>query len=204
MTLTLSLLDALALHFNTNARSLQELLNHPTMVNKVDAFMKGKSLQTTYIDRNGERKEVKYARLSCKSASAQHAYEGYLGGKYFVQCMNCTLLLLLVTVRQHFYCRHRIRLMHPYLKCVVEEHPKGHYKYYPLELLEIVYENDTNRFVDEACWSADIYETATTATPTSLTTSVSTQTADHSVSKNEEETECMKEIINKIYLASFE
>ena len=31
-----------------------------------------------------------------------------------------------------------MRIMHPHLKCVVESHPNGHMKYYPIELLEIV------------------------------------------------------------------
>ena len=55
------------------------------------------------------------------SANLQRAYEGYLG----------------VTVQQHFYCRHRIRLMYPRLRCVIEYGNKAHNKYYPLELLEL-------------------------------------------------------------------
>ncbi|KAL3070326.1 hypothetical protein niasHS_016153 [Heterodera schachtii] len=42
-----------------------------------------------------------------------------------------------VKVHQYFYIKHRIRLLYPQLKCIVEYHNKGHCKYYPLELLAI-------------------------------------------------------------------
>ncbi|KAL3081146.1 hypothetical protein niasHS_012672 [Heterodera schachtii] len=42
-----------------------------------------------------------------------------------------------VKVQQYFYIKHRIRLLYPQLKCIVEYHNKGHCKYYPLELLAI-------------------------------------------------------------------
>ena len=106
--------------------ALQDYLNHPSAVNKVDERLKGCRLRTTYLTKTGERKEIKYGTISLKSAMEQHAYEGYLN----------------VTVQQHYYCRHRIRLMYPRLKCVAEPGKSGHYKYYPLELLEIITSED--------------------------------------------------------------
>lgn len=46
-------------------------------------------------------------------------------------------------MRQHFYCRHRIRLEYPHMKCVVEEHNNGHRKYFPIELLDVIIEDDS-------------------------------------------------------------
>ena len=40
------------------------------------------------------------------------------------------------------YCRHRIRLMFPRLKCLIESTKSGHQKYYPLELVEIYEDED--------------------------------------------------------------
>ena len=102
------LTDALASLFKCEVNALQEHLNHPLAVNKVDAFMKDKRLRTTYLNRYGTKKEVKYTKLSLKSATQQEAYEGYLG----------------ISVRVHFYCRHRIRLLFPSLKCVSELNKK--------------------------------------------------------------------------------
>ena len=118
----MNLIDELTKLFKCEKNALQDYLNHPASINKVDEHLKGLRLRTTYFSRTGERKEIKYATISLKSAMEQHAYEGYLN----------------VSVQQHFYCRHRIRLMYPRLKCVVEYQKSGHYKYYPLELLEIV------------------------------------------------------------------
>lgn len=38
----------------------------------------------------------------------------------------------------HYYCRHRIRLMWPRLKCLVEFGKTGHNRFYPLELVEVI------------------------------------------------------------------
>jgi len=47
-----------------------------------------------------------------------------------------------MTVQQHMYGRHRIRLMFPRLKCIVETSKSGHRKYYPIELVEIYTEKE--------------------------------------------------------------
>lgn len=46
-------------------------------------------------------------------------------------------------MQQHYYVRHRIRLVYPKLKCVMEYQSNGHHsKYYPIELLELFEEED--------------------------------------------------------------
>jgi len=132
------LTDALASLFKCEVNALQEHLNHPLAVNKVDAFMKDKRLRTTYLNRYGTKKEVKYTKLSLKSATQQEAYEGYLG----------------ISVRVHFYCRHRIRLLFPSLKCVSELNQKGNAKHYPIELLEIFADEEDNKEKAQLSWSS--------------------------------------------------
>ena len=76
---SINLIDAFANLLNCKVEGLHDFLNHPTALNKVNDFMKGKNLRTTYLNRNLERKPVKFSCLSLKCASNQHAYEGYLG-----------------------------------------------------------------------------------------------------------------------------
>ena len=119
---TINLLDALSKLLNCEILALHDYMNHPLAGNKINEFLKGKNMQTTYLNRAMEQKSVTFGGFSLKSANQQSAYEGYLG----------------VSVQQHFYCRHRIRLMYPRLRCVIEYGKSGHNKYYPLELLELV------------------------------------------------------------------
>jgi len=60
-------------------KNLQEYLNNPEAVNKVSEFLKGKRLQTTYLDKNEKKKDVKFGGISLKSVSDIYAFEGYLG-----------------------------------------------------------------------------------------------------------------------------
>ena len=131
------LIEALANLFKCDVNALQEHLNHPLAINKIDEFMKDKRLRTTYFDKHGAKKEVKYSKMSLKAASQQEAYEGYLG----------------ISVRVHFYCRHRIRLLYPGLKCVSDLGKNGHAKHYPVELLEI-FEDGGDKEKSQLSWSA--------------------------------------------------
>jgi len=60
-------------------KNLAEFLNNPEVVNRVNEFLRGKKLRTTYLDKNNLTKEVKFGSLSLKSASEIYAFEGYLG-----------------------------------------------------------------------------------------------------------------------------
>lgn len=118
----INFLDAIAEQLNCEPLALHDYLNHPIAQKKISEYLKDKKLRTTYLNLDLEKKNVKFDGLSLKSACQQHAYEGFLG----------------VTIQQHFYCRHRIRLMYPRLRCILERGKGGHNKYYPIELLEVV------------------------------------------------------------------
>lgn len=125
------LTTALSKLLNCKAENLAEYLNNPEAVNKASAYLRGKKLKTTYSNKGGTTKEVEFGNFSLKSASETYAFEGFLG-----KCPFCKHSLTLesseVKVHQYFYIKHRIRLLYPQLKCIVEYHSKGHCKYYPL------------------------------------------------------------------------
>jgi hypothetical protein len=83
-------------------------------------------LTTTYLDRNKQQKKLQFGGISQQCAVFQPAY-----GK-LRQPFNCSVV-------QHFYARHRIRLIHPYLHCVIEKFntPVNEARYYPIELLTL-------------------------------------------------------------------
>jgi hypothetical protein len=59
-------------------------------INKINEFMKGKKLRTTYTNRHDLHKEVKFGGFSLRTAEDQPAYEGYLGIK-----VNLIIFLLI-------------------------------------------------------------------------------------------------------------
>ncbi|KAH7696666.1 hypothetical protein AAVH_36262, partial [Aphelenchoides avenae] len=67
-------------------------------------------------------KEIEFGYLDLRGSSLLPAYNGHLG----------------VTVRQHFYSRHRVELRHPYLPCVAVNGANGQNNFYPLEVIEAV------------------------------------------------------------------
>lgn len=77
--MTVALIEALTKLLSCSAVDLQEQLNHPNAINKVEQFLKGKTLRTSYLNRNDEKKDVCFSSLSLKAAQNLHAYEGYLG-----------------------------------------------------------------------------------------------------------------------------
>jgi hypothetical protein len=77
--MVVALVDALAKLLSCSPLDLQEQLNHPCAINKVEQFLRDKSLRTSYLNRNEEKKDVRFSALSLKPAQNLHAYEGYLG-----------------------------------------------------------------------------------------------------------------------------
>jgi len=86
------LIEALAKHFSVNQKALEDYLNHPLITTKVDEFMKDKHLRTIYKNKAGEYSDVKYSRLSLKSAHEQFAYNGYLAGMLILSYIFISLL----------------------------------------------------------------------------------------------------------------
>ncbi|KAL3070244.1 hypothetical protein niasHS_012621 [Heterodera schachtii] len=81
-------------------------------------FLGDLRLKTVHLKNNIE---ISANSLSFHGADRLCAYRGYLS----------------ITVEQHLYARHRVRLRFPFLPCVVQHGGNHHCYYYPIELLEI-------------------------------------------------------------------
>lgn len=81
MTSKIPLLKVLSKLLDCEVSALQEKLNHPINLQKVNDFLQGKHLRTSYMDNNGQYKDINgsLCKIGTKSAREQHAYEGYLG-----------------------------------------------------------------------------------------------------------------------------
>ncbi|KAL3077370.1 hypothetical protein niasHS_000313 [Heterodera schachtii] len=114
-------------------KSLRDRLNHPEdRVNAMNGLM-GKKVRTTYKDRNGMHKTFFVGGITERGAAFVPAY-GNLRAPYNVN------------VAAYFYARHRIKLHFPYLPCIIERFSgRGEDRFYPMELLEIVDEENKGR-----------------------------------------------------------
>jgi hypothetical protein len=122
------LIDELAKLLGCGVERLPDRLNHPLYAQKVEHFLRWKRIRTTYTGKEGGKQDVSFHMLSTQSAHNLHAYEGYLQ----------------ITVRQHYYCLHKIKLIYPFMKCLTEIGRNGHCKFYPLELLEVKLQHSTS------------------------------------------------------------
>jgi hypothetical protein len=113
------------------SNSLRDRLNHPIDRSKVLKELLGSKVRTTYKDRNGLFHTFFVDGLTTVGADSLQAY-GRLKRPFNIN------------VAAHFYARHKIKLHHPFLHCVVEKFKSGgEDRYYPLELLECVKEGLT-------------------------------------------------------------
>jgi hypothetical protein len=121
-----SLISEIARILKCNEGSLRDHLNHPKNMELVNQALEGRTLTTTYLDRMKMHKKFLFGGISMQSAVFQPAY-----GK-LRQPFNCSVV-------QHFYARHRIRLIHPYLHCVMEKFntTECEDRYFPIELLTL-------------------------------------------------------------------
>ena len=79
---SINLINALAKLLSCEPQALHDYLNHPSALAKVNAFLKGKRLRTTYLNKCCEKKEIKYGGITHTTAMNQMAYEGFLGMCY--------------------------------------------------------------------------------------------------------------------------
>ena len=119
---TIPLLQFICKLLECEIDDIAEYLFFPFNREKVDSLLKGLWLQTNYKNRQGSKHLFRFSGLSIQDAKHLKAYKGFLG----------------ITVAQHFYARHRIRLLHYDLPCAIEYTCHGDAHYYPLELLEVV------------------------------------------------------------------
>nr|CAD2167493.1 unnamed protein product [Meloidogyne enterolobii] len=107
------------------------LVNPQTRIKVMKEFLDRK-VQTTYLNKDYQRKTFLFGGLTRKGANRIRAY-GRLRSHYNV------------TISQHFYTRHRIRLRNPYLNCVIDRRPFEKDRFYPLEVLEFVDEEHMDK-----------------------------------------------------------
>ena len=62
---------------------------------------------------------IEFSGMSMLGANRQYAYRGYLG----------------ITVQQHMYAKHKLKLRHADLPCIEENTNAGHINYFPIEFL---------------------------------------------------------------------
>ncbi|KAL7080694.1 hypothetical protein ACQ4LE_000949 [Meloidogyne hapla] len=115
---------------NCPLKSLRDQLFHPKNRILILKELLGRKVRTTYEDRNGRQKTFKIGGLTKYGANSTQAY-GRLPRPFNI------------SVAAHFYARHRIRLQRPFLHCIVERFPRHmEDRYYPLELLELIVEEE--------------------------------------------------------------
>lgn len=88
-------------------------------ISLVDKYLKNRCIVTKHLKVN---RVIHYNGLSKKSLQNIKAFNGYMG----------------ITLLQYYYVKHRIRLIHQKLPCIMVKGGKDHISYYPLEVLEIL------------------------------------------------------------------
>uniref|UniRef100_A0A914H7Z3 PAZ domain-containing protein n=1 Tax=Globodera rostochiensis TaxID=31243 RepID=A0A914H7Z3_GLORO len=132
-----------AKHLNCPTKSLPDRLNHPEDRISTLRTLIGRKVRTTYKDRNGMSKVFFIGGISTKGAALTPAY-GRLCQPYNVN------------IAAHFYARHRIRLHHPYIPCIIERFPGGgEDRFYPMELLELIEEKEEGA---SASWLGQMFK----------------------------------------------
>jgi hypothetical protein len=112
---------------NCNVKSIRDKINHPSNQAILHQALIGRKAQTTYSDRYGMKKTIIIGGITTKGADNIPAY-GRLSRPFNI------------CVTAYFFCRHGIKLHHPFHPCLIEIYPRGENRYYPLELMELIEE----------------------------------------------------------------
>lgn len=123
------LIDECARLLNCKVKTLRDEINHPSNKLILQKALVGRKARTTYEDRNGLNKTILIGGITSKDGNSLPAY-GRLAKQFNI------------SVVQHFYARHRIKIRHPYLPCAIEKFASGEDRYYPFEMLELVEEKE--------------------------------------------------------------
>ena len=117
-------------YLNCDRRELYEKLGDTSIHSKVVRHFEGRLLVTTYKNKEGKYKEFILKDVSYKGADEQYAYNGFMD----------------MTVKQHFFARHEIKLRFPFNPCAIEITGKSnqHHNYFPLETVKLVPYSQTN------------------------------------------------------------
>lgn len=124
------LLDAISKFLVCSRYDIGNALDNPRERASLESAFRGRKLRTIYANRSGERKYFTFECISVKGADKIPAYGG------LKKVYN-------VSIVQHFYARHRIKLVYPYHQCMIHHLSNGTKRFYPIELLE-VYNEENN------------------------------------------------------------
>lgn len=111
-----SLVDRLCVLLQCTKEQLPAALEDVESLQYVTASLRDGTVHTTHLSEN---RCVRVDGVSFLSAARQFAYNGYLK----------------ITVQQHMYCAHKVRLHYPDLPCIMMYGSRGHVDYFPIELL---------------------------------------------------------------------
>jgi len=140
--MTKLLIDECARILKCSRKSLRDHLQHPSKRESLLTEISGWKVRTTYDARNGTKKEFVIGGITKQGADTLPAY-GRLPRPFNI------------CVAAHFYARHRIRILFPYMPCIVERFlGSGDDRYYPMELLELVEDDDVvneTKYYEKVC-----------------------------------------------------
>ena len=112
-----TLVDDLCQFNQCKPHELSEILRQNKAKNL--KFLRKHTLLTVHLRHN---QFVTPDDITFKGPQRLFAYRGYLG----------------VTVEQHLYSRHHVKLQYPHLPCIAMHFNNGHKSYFPLELLQFL------------------------------------------------------------------
>lgn len=111
------LLDRLCVVLQCGRLRLAEALKDVENYQKVIMELSKGRLRTNHLGENN--RYIEFGGISFLGADRQHAYQGYLG----------------ITVQQHMYAKHKLKLRFADMPCVEEHVNVGHTNYFPVECL---------------------------------------------------------------------
>lgn len=133
-----NLLNAIARELKCDIKDVGNQLNSVKNRQYISNHFSSRHVRTTYRNKAGNYIEFLFNGITSKPASGIMAY-------------NDLGLTFNVTVPQHFYTRHRIRLQFPHHPCIMEKESNEEFetiRYYPIELLNLI-EDEQEIFFDQ-------------------------------------------------------
>lgn len=123
------LTDHCASLLNCTVSSLRDRLNHPAERVIIEKSILGKKGRTTYTNRFNQTKTFVIGGITKNGADSVPAF-GRLRRPYQIN------------IAAYFYSHHGIFLHQPFLQCVVEVFKRGTNRFYPMELVQLVDEEE--------------------------------------------------------------
>ena len=116
------LIDHLCRQFQCNLQQLQLLLFNIDARRRIIAHLReGFELRTSHLRPATLNIPLNCDDFSCQTATNVFAFNGFLN----------------ITVRQYYFCKHKLSLRHPYLPCLIVFGGGKHRSYYPLEVVAV-------------------------------------------------------------------